>query len=401
MALLCDAFGWHASMPLSPLWQSEFSVSMLTWICTQSIVYCVEAHHFLEVIGLPSHVVALILPVGVWESSAGLGQFSAAHMQSPACAAANIKKSQADPPQEIRTRVKKDIMTVLSIIMRHLPRLNASALPTLTTEDASAVAQLNYANELRSYVTFCRLLQAWRTDPQVRPQLDRLTNPRNLPPRPPLPQNSLDSNEVGRSASLPGGGLPSPPAANGVAANGAAPSAPVANGAAFGGARPAAGKGASPMLSPSSSGNGADANGAAQASAEAPLMTATSGSDAGTRCQQPPGSSVGPAAGAGGGGGAAAYDSRKVMLAQLIADQVREKTSAITSITNLSDQVEGIMSGSGASGTLAGMITSVEARLKALQEECDQLKSMSKTVRRYPGSTPAGPERPGVRISGS
>lgn len=319
------------------------------------------------------------------------------------CAAANIKKSQADPPQDIRTRVKKDITTVLSIIMRHLPRLNASALPTLTTEDASAVAQLNYANELRSYVTFCRLLQAWRTDPLVRPQLDRLANPRNLPPRPPVQQNSLDSNEVGRSASLPGGGLPSPPAANGVAPNGAVPSAPAANGAACGGGpRPAGAKGPSPMLSPSSSGNGADANCAAHASAEAPLMTATSGSDTGTRCQQPPGSSVGAASGAGAGaGGAAAYDSRKVMLAQLIADQVREKTSAITSITNLSDQIEGIMSGSGASGTLSGMITSAEARLKALQEECDQLKGMSKTVRRRRGTALAVLLRPGVRTSGS
>lgn len=264
-------------------------------------------------------------------------------------------------------------MIVLAIIMRHLPRLSSLALPTLSTEDATAVAQLNYANELRSYVTFCRLLQAWRTDPKIRPQLDRLTNPRNLPPRPPPLPNSGEAIEVARAASLPSGGLQSAPSANG-----ATQSAP-SNGVMCGGARPAV-KGASPMLSPSSSGNGGDGNCAGtQVSADAPLMTATSAADNGSRCTQQPSGTA--RASGGGGGSASTYDSRKVMLAQLIADQVREKTSAISSITTLSDQVESTMSESGASGTLSGMITSVEEKLKALQEECDRLKGMSKTVR--------------------
>lgn len=281
--------------------------------------------------------------------------------------------------------MKKDITTVLAIIVRHLPRMNASSLPTLTSEDAGAVAQLNYANELRSYVTFCRLLQAWRTDPIIRPQLDRLTNPRNLPPRPPPLTNgavpAAETSEVARAQSLPGGGLPSPPGgavASAAGANGTSPNGTANNST----ARPLGAKGASPMLSPSNSGNGADMQCATHLPADVPRATATSAGEAGTSSAAPPSTAAAGSAMPGGGGGAAAYDSRKVMLAQLIADQVREKTSSITSITNLSDQVESIMSGSGASGTLSSMITSAEERLKALQEECDRLKGMSKTVRR-------------------
>ena len=319
------------------------------------------------------------------------------HTENEKLGAANLKKSQADPPQDIRTRVKKDLTAIMGICARHLPHLGTTPIPTLSSEAASAVAALNYGNELRSYVTLCRLLYAWRVDPVIRPRLDRLTgNPRALPAR----SNSAAPMSFAGSAALAPNGVPTgdPCEASMLAVRDSAspPAAPAV--------------GTPVNMSPTHSGNGGNtsvngaldngnssmlsldaADGMGAGSSQCPANTVVTGVDGNVNPDGTPGQN----GAANGGAGTVAYDSRKVMLAQLIVDQVREKTSAVTAVQSLSDQVESILSDVGATGTLEGVLGEMEAKVKALQEEVDRLKGVNESVTKELGE---GAERDQLHV---
>lgn len=309
--------------------------------------------------------------------------------------AANLKKSQADPPQDIRTRVKRDLTAIMGICGRHLPHLSSTPIPTLSSEAATAVAALNYGNELRSYVTLCRLLYAWRVDPIIRPRLDRLTgNPRAMPQR----ANSA------APMSLTGGA----PGANGAAAGDNCE--PGMMGARESVSPPAAPATGTPInMSPTHSGNGGNTSvtgGLDNGTTTAMSLDAADGMSAGgsqgnamvtgLEGNVNPDGTAGPnGSNNGGAGTTVAYDSRKVMLAQLIVDQVREKTSSVTAVQGLSNQVESILSEVGATGTLEGVVSEMEAKVKALQEEMEKMKAVNASVTKELGE---GAERDQLHV---
>lgn len=290
-----------------------------------------------------------------------------------------MKKSQADPPQDIRTRVKKDVTAIMGICGRHIPQLVSSSMPTLSSEAATAVAALNYGNELRSYVTLCRLLYAWRVDPVIRPQLDRLTgNPRTMPPR----STSAVPMSLHGSGSQPASGTATGDAFDATIANARESLSP-----------PAAAATCTPVnMSPTHSGNGGhtSAMGAldnghtsamsADAAADGALHSQSNAVVAGVEASVSPDGAPVQSGSNTNGANAVPYDSRKVMLAQLIVDQVREKTSAVTAVQGLSDQVESILSDAGARGTLQGVLNGMEAKMKALQDDLDKLKGVNESV---------------------
>jgi hypothetical protein len=310
--------------------------------------------------------------------------------------AANLKKSQADPPQDIRIRVKKDLTAIIGICNRHLPHLSTTPIPTLSSEAAAAVAALNYGNELRSYVTLCRLLYAWRVDPVIRPRLDRLTgNPRALPPRnitvptaPLVGAAAQGGNVVAAGENVEPSGVParesvSPPGATA----GGTPTnmSPTDSG---NGCNVSAGNAVensnTSALSADAAAEGAGAGGTGGSQPQ-PTAAATA-TDGNSNANANPDVAISHT-GTNGVTGPVAYDSRKVMLAQLIVDQVREKTSAVTAVQGLSDQVESILSEVGATRTLQGVLSEMEVKMKSLQEEIEKMKSVNELVTKELGES--------------
>jgi hypothetical protein len=220
--------------------------------------------------------------------------------------AGHIKRGPLDPPTEVRTRARKDITNIKSICNRQMKFLLASdAVAPLTTEDTALLRGLHYSPELRNLVTLGRLIFAWQTDPATRPLLEMLLSPSRAPTR---------------CAVLP------------LAAG-----------------KPAAA--AAPVVSPDTSGH----NGATN-SADAARSAEVAGAGA-----------AATAATAETGSRPAAHDPRKLMLAQLIADQVKERRSAVASMRELSDSVEDILSDSERSVTLDGRVDVLGKQLQELQ----------------------------------
>lgn len=211
----------------------------------------------------------------------------------------------------MRARARKDITAVRTLSARHIKALLATPPQPLavSADDVAALRALNYAAELRSLVTLGRLLYAWQIDPALRPVLDALmsSNRGTLalpPPAPPLPP--LPAAAAGATAAS----SPAGSAANDVASNSGEPGPSAEAGPAAGGSAVAA--------------------------------TAETGRPY-------------------------AHDPRKMMLAQLIADQVTERKAGVATVRELANSVEAILSEGERHVTLNGRVDAMGAELAALQ----------------------------------
>jgi hypothetical protein len=245
--------------------------------------------------------------------------------------AGHVKRTQLDPSGDVRARARKDITAVKALTARHMKAfLSTDSMLPLSADDIAALRGLNYAAELRSLVTLGRLLYAWQIDPSIRPSLDLLLSnsrsngplPLPTPAAPVLPQAQVDAGGASVQA----------------AANSNSP-----EGSTVGGGSVAAGTG------------GGGGNDAASNSGEAgPSGDVPTGSNATAETAEV-------------GQRPYAHDPRKLMLAQLIADQVSERRACVATVRELANAVEVILSDNERHSTLNTRIQSIGAELAALQ----------------------------------
>lgn len=199
--------------------------------------------------------------------------------------------------------------------MRGLCRAQVRALlagestVALTVDDTAVLASLHYPAELRNLVTLCRLIIAWQMDPATKPLLDVLLSS----------QRPAGGGTQPLLSQLPSVAVPPVPVAGAVPPGSAETSAnqPVGavSGEAAGSPEPVCSSGAAAVA------------------------------DTAETEKQP------------------AHDPRKLMLAQLIADQVTERREGVAAVRELANSVEAMLTESERSGSLNERVSAMAKTL--------------------------------------
>jgi hypothetical protein len=246
--------------------------------------------------------------------------------------AGHVKRTQLDPPGDVRVRARKDITAVKTLTARAMKGYRANgAIPGLSADGIAALRSLNYAAELRSLVTLARLLYAWQIDPATRPSLDL----------------ALSNSRASASPALAAAAAALPPAAGAVATV----PAPRSN----------SGSPAGSAVCGVSGGDsgGADANPGCCAGAANDAVS-NSGEAGHRHASSPADDAAGPRL--------QSHDPRKLMLAQLIADQVSERRASVAGVREVANSVEALLSSDNQQhATLNSRVQSIEAQLAELQ----------------------------------